>query len=119
MTTQKYIMVCAVAILLLAAGVFFILTDRGEDQQPQIEAQSDEACAADADCVLVQDGWCKTILAVNKDKETEWKEENAEQTEAARQNRQTCELMPEEYFVIENFQPVCRQSECVAEFFER
>ena len=97
--------------------MFLILrnTDTGQNQQSNTEIWADEICKTDADCVLVQDGWCKTVLAVRKNKETEWKEENAKQVEIARQNRQTCELMPAEYLDIGNFRAVCKQSRCVVE----
>ena len=106
-----------VVAILIGGGMFLILrnTDTGQNQQSNTEIRADEICETDADCVLVQDGWCKTVLAVHKNKETEWKEENAKQAETARLNRQTCELMPAEYLDIGNFRAVCKQSRCVEE----
>ena len=106
-----------VVAILIGGGMFVVLrnTDTGQNQQSNTEIRADEICETDADCVLVQDGWCKTVLAVHKNKETERKEENSEQAETARQNRQTCELMPAEYLDIGNFRAVCKQSRCVEE----
>ena len=106
-----------VVAILIGGGMFLILrnTDTGQNQQSNTEMRADEICETDADCVLVQDGWCKTVLAVHKNKETEWKEENAKQVETARLNRQTCELMPAEYLDIGNFRAVCKQSRCIEE----
>lgn len=83
-------------------------------EQQAAEQQGD--CTINADCALVQDKWCKTVLAVGEKEKAAWEEENARQAEIARRNRQTCELMPEEYLDIENFRAVCKQSKCDVEF---
>ncbi|OGZ06815.1 MAG: hypothetical protein A3C13_00710 [Candidatus Lloydbacteria bacterium RIFCSPHIGHO2_02_FULL_50_11] len=111
---QPKIVFVVVAILILG-GILVVLRDTERDKPQTAEVQLDESCREDADCVLVQEGWCKTVLAVRQSKETEWKEEDAEQVETARQNQQTCEPMPAEYLDIGNFSAVCKQSRCVAE----
>ncbi|MDZ4296079.1 MAG: hypothetical protein U1A16_01780, partial [Patescibacteria group bacterium] len=100
--------------ILIGSGIFIVLRDT-ERERPQTAEVELDGCREDAECVLVQDGWCKTISAVGKNKETEWKEENAKQVNIARQNRQTCEPMSAEYLDIGNFRAVCKQSRCVAE----
>jgi len=104
-----------VAAILIGGGIFVVLRNTEGDTPQTTEVQLDGGCKEDTECVLVQDGWCKTVLAVRKSKETEWKEENAKQVEIARQNRQTCEPMPAEFFDVGNFRAVCKQSRCVAE----
>ena len=107
--------VFVVAAILIGGGMFVVLRNTERDKPQIVEVRLDGGCKEDAECVLVQDGWCKTVLAVRKNKETEWKGENAKQVETARQNRQTCESMPAEYLDIGNFRAVCRQLRCVAE----
>ncbi|MBI2035930.1 MAG: hypothetical protein HYT12_04625 [Candidatus Liptonbacteria bacterium] len=107
--------VFVVAAILIVGGLFVVLRNIERDGPQTAEVELD-GCREDAECVLVQDGWCKTISAVNKNLEAEWKEENVKQAEAARQNRQTCEPMPAEYLDIGNFRAVCRQSKCAAKF---
>ena len=107
--------VFVVVAILIGGGRFVVLRDTERDKPQTAELQLDGDCVEDAECVSVQDGWCKTILAVHKNNETEWKKENAEQVETARQNRQTCEPMPAEYLDIGNFRAVCKQLRCVAE----
>ena len=109
--------VLIVVAILIGGGIFVVLrnTDTGQNQQSNTEIRADEICETDTECVLVQDGWCKTVLAVRKSKEIEWKEENTKQIETARQNQQTCEPMPAEFSDVGNFRAVCKQSRCVAE----
>ena len=61
-----------VVAILIGGGMFVVLrnTDTGQNQQSNTEIRADEICETDADCVLVQDGWCKTILSVHKNKKT-------------------------------------------------
>lgn len=101
--------------ILIGGGIFIVLRNTDIDKPQTAEIQFDGGCREDAECVSVQDGWCKTVLAVHKNKEIEWQEENAKQVETARQNQQTCESMPAEYLDIGNFRAVCKQSGCVAE----
>ena len=107
--------VFVVAAILVGGGMFVVLRNAERDKPQTAKVQLEGGCREDTECVLVQDGWCKTVLAVRKNKETEWTEENAKQVETARQNRQTCEPMPAEYLDIGNFRAVCKQSRCVAE----
>lgn len=111
--------------MLVFAGTVFALRYfnigdifRAQSPESQAEIRLDNECRADADCVLVQDEWCKAVFAINKNEEAGWKEKNAKDAEVARQNRQTCELMPEEYARIENFNAICGQSGCVADFIK-
>jgi|SRR3989338_7037987 len=103
-----------VVVTLIGGGVFFLRgVDRDELQT--VETQPYEDCRIDAECVLVQDGWCEIVLAVHKNKEIEWREENAKQVEIARQNQQTCEPMSADYLDTGDFKALCKQSRCVAE----
>lgn len=111
-----------IIVAAVVAGGILIFQNRNSSYRSQQYGKQESVgpsyggCTISADCVLVQEKWCKTVLAVNKTKEAAWQEDNAKQTEIARQNAQTCELMPEGYFAVENFRATCKQSECVAEF---
>ena len=63
-----------VAAILIGGGIFVVLRNTEGDTPQTTEVQLDGGCKEDTECVLVQDGWCKTVLAVRKNKETEWKE---------------------------------------------
>lgn len=120
-----------IALLALAgaifavAGGFFLLSNNSfiddyryelDQTLTQIAEEKLYTCTSDTECVLVQDGWCGTIVAIRKDKKSEWEKEDKDHTEKARQNRQTCKPTSQEYLEIENFQAVCEQSRCKAKF---
>lgn len=120
---KKIPFITAVIIVVAAVtgGILIFQNRNSSDRDRQYEKQepvglSYDDCKINTDCVLVQEKWCKTVLAVNKTKEVEWREDSAKQTEIAQRERQTCKLMPEEYLDMKNFRAVCKQSECLAEF---
>lgn len=122
-TKAKILIGIFVVVILLSGSIFFVLRDDIDNMLYQFgswQLQRGEAqlygCSTDTDCVLVQDGWCRTVIAINKDRETKWKKENARQTEIAEQNRQTCKPTLQEYTDINNFQASCQQSRCKAIF---
>lgn len=119
-TTPFVIAVVIVAVVILGGMLIFqnknsLFKNQPYESQEPVEFSYD-SCTTSADCVLVQDGWCEIVLAVNKIKKAIWQEDNAKQTEIARQGRQTCKPMPEGYFDMNNFRAVCSQLKCIAEF---
>lgn len=112
MNGTKLISIGAVIVVLVAV-IFFLM---GKSGQTPISDFTEGHCTVDTDCALVQDGWCKTVSAIKKNQAAVWKAQNIKQVEIARQNRQTCELMPEEFQVMENFSAVCKETSCTAKF---
>lgn len=119
-THNFFLVVAAVFIIVGTVGIgktiFDSLYSSKSYLYEQQAAEQQGRCTTDADCALVQDRWCKTVLAVGEKEKAAWEEENVRQTEIARRNRQTCKLMLEEYLDIKNFRAVCRQSQCDVEF---
>lgn len=110
-----------IAAAIVAGGVLVLwgknspYQDQPYEQKELSEASYDH-CMINDDCALVQEEYCKTVRAVAKNSEFEWREKDVKQTETARREKQTCELAPEEHLDIKNFRTVCKQSKCVAEF---
>lgn len=119
-TKWKCILI-VVAILLIVGGIFLLLRDDNllyqyQYQQNQRAEENLYGCNSDTECVLVKSGYCGTVLAVNKEKETEWKEKNAKETERAKRDQGTCKPTFQEYIEIKNFKASCQQSRCKTVF---
>lgn len=112
----------AVVAAVITVGGLFILRDKNSSYQDQQNEQKGlpempyDICAIHDDCALVQEEHCKSVRAISKNRELQWREDDAQQTEIARRERQTCELAPKEHRDIKNFRALCRQSQCIAVF---
>lgn len=73
-------------------------------------------CAVSEECLLVKNGWCGTIDAINTQSVSWWKRENEKRTRQAQRDRQTCKLMSEESLIMTNFIPVCTNGQCATRF---
>ncbi|EKD64720.1 MAG: hypothetical protein ACD_50C00316G0007 [uncultured bacterium] len=114
------IRILLLAAVILAVGAIFLLRDDDWLHQYQIEQnqRAEEefySCSVDAECILVQDEYCKTVVAINQHSESEWREENIKQAEIHRQERVTCTPTTQEAIDILNFQAVCQESRCQKE----
>lgn len=72
------------------------------------------SCDVDDDCMLVQDSYCKGILAINKKQEALWKIQDIISTKGARINQQTCKVSTKETSNSNNYSATCMNSKCKA-----
>jgi hypothetical protein len=111
------ILASIVSLLLLTKLDFDNLLYNYSYRQSQ-QTPREQNCNDDSDCILVQDTWCKTVLAINKVYKEKWTEQNIKDAQKAKENRQTCKPTLDEYMNIDNFQAVCTNDVCKASFIE-
>jgi len=73
-------------------------------------------CIESTDCMLVADGWCKIVTSINRDQIDNWTIQDEVSTEISRQGRHTCKAATKEARDISNYESVCFNNKCAAEF---
>ena len=73
-------------------------------------------CELNSDCVLVKDGYCSRVIAVNKMQMKNWKVFDQNKTQLALDAKQSCTPLPFEE-KIKDFKAVCLIKNCTAKSF--
>lgn len=71
-----------------------------------------EDCQRDEECIVVQDRWCKSTLAINRKDIEAWKAQDLEIYKKFQAANQTCKP----YLDIRSFKASCQNKHCRAIF---
>ncbi len=125
-TKKNIITLISTALLLFLTGGLYVVSklDFSDLRHRYFYAESQktpkiERCDQNSDCILVQSGWCGTILSINSAYKSWWEKHDQEETAKAKKDRSTCKPTLKEYIDINNFSAKCEDSACKAKFKER
>lgn len=75
-------------------------------------------CERTNDCRLVQDTWCRVVIAVPKNKFEKWKKQEAIDSEKSKNEMQTCKPTIGPELELKNFRAECKNQTCSALFID-
>ena len=102
--------------ILIALGVLNKGRDFFDNPSTYTETRPTYKCSNDSDCILVKNGYCGTVISINRNYQGAWVIEDKINTKIAKYNKQTCKVSSTESHNINNFTALCinRMSKCAA-----